>query len=264
MGTRSRQLTSGGRTALSTTAKRQDRVKIFPAPIEAGDRAISDGEIRERIWNAIVDRSLLPGMRLKEEELNDIFHVGRSRIRKVLLQLQCEGLVDLVPNSGAFVAQPTVKAAREVFAARRLIEGELVRKLTVRMTGDDKADLETLIAAEGAAHEEGRTSDEIRLSGQFHIRIAELADSPILLGFLRELIPQTSLIIALYQPRQVGGCGVPDHNALIDAMAKGEADRAAELMGEHLERIENQLDLRQTEEQAVDLRRILGQPLDAR
>ncbi len=193
---------------MSTTAKRNDRIKVFPdSSTAASGRAIDDVEIRERIWNAIVDRSLQPGMRLKEEELNDIFHVGRSRIRKVLLQLQCERLIDLVPNSGAFVAQPTVKEAREVFAARRLIEGELVRKLTARMTDDDRNDLEALSAAEETAHKEGRTSDEIRLSGQFHVRIAELADSPVLLGFLRELIPQTSLIIALYQSRHVGGCG---------------------------------------------------------
>ena len=250
---------------MSTTAKRNDSVKVFPEPAAAASgRAIDDVEIRERIWNAIVDRSLVPGMRLKEEELNDIFHVGRSRIRKVLLQLHCERLVDLVPNSGAFVAQPTVKEAREVFAARRLIEGELVRKLTARMTEGARSDLEALSAAESTAHDEGRMSDEIRLSGQFHIRIAELADSPVLLGFLRELIPQTSLIIALYQSRQVGGCGAPDHNALVEAMANGEADRAAALMSEHLERIEGQLDLQQTEEQPVDLRRILGQPAEAR
>lgn len=246
---------------VSTSTKRKDRINVFPdSPAAASGRTIDDDDIRERIWNAIVDRSLLPGMRLKEEELNDIFHVGRSRIRKVLLQLHCERLIDLVPNSGAFVAQPTVKEAREVFAARRLIEGELVRKLTARMTEDDRDDLMAMTEAETLAHEEGRTSDEIRLSGQFHIRIAELADSPVLLGFLRELIPQTSLIIALYQSRQVGGCGAPDHNALVDAMANGEADCAAALMTEHLERIESELDLQQSEEQPVDLRRILGQP----
>lgn len=244
---------------MSTTAKRNDRIKVFPdSSTAASGRAIDDVEIRERIWNAIVDRSLQPGMRLKEEELNDIFHVGRSRIRKVLLQLQCERLIDLVPNSGAFVAQPTVKEAREVFAARRLIEGELVRKLTARMTDDDRNDLEALSAAEETAHKEGRTSDEIRLSGQFHVRIAELADSPVLLGFLRELIPQTSLIIALYQSRHVGGCGAPEHNALVEAMAQGEADRAAAQMSEHLERIESLLDLQQSDEQPVDLRRILS------
>ena len=246
---------------VSTSAKRKDRINVFPdSPAATSGRPIDDDEIRERIWNAIVDRSLLPGMRLKEEELNDIFHVGRSRIRKILLQLHCERLIDLVPNSGAFVAQPTVKEAREVFSARRLIEGDLVRKLTTRMTEDNRNDLMAMTEAETRAHEEGRTSDEIRLSGQFHIRIAEHADSPVLLGFLRELIPQTSLIIALYQSRQVGGCGAPDHNALVDAMANGEADRAVALMTEHLHRIENQLDLHQNEEQPVDLRRILGAP----
>ena len=232
---------------------------LVAAPGRDDPTATPDEEyIRERIWTAIVERKLLPGTRLKEEELNEIFKVGRARIRRILLRLHCERLIELVPNSGAFVAKPTIKEAREIFAARRLIEGELVRTLAARMTDADRAALERITTAELESHESRDTSEEIRLSGLFHIRIAELADSPILLGFLKELIPQTSLIIALYQIRDVGGCGAYDHNDLMTAMAAGDGERAAELMDKHLRSIESLLDLHPDEKSETNLRDILG------
>ena len=46
---------------VSTSAKRKDRINVFPdSPAATSGRPIDDDEIRERIWNAIVDRSLLP------------------------------------------------------------------------------------------------------------------------------------------------------------------------------------------------------------
>ena len=84
--------------------------------------------IYERIWMAIVDRSLPPGTKLTEDRLGELFGVSRTRIRQVLFQLAYEGVVTLEPNRGAFVAQPSVRDAREVFEARRVIECSVVAR----------------------------------------------------------------------------------------------------------------------------------------
>ena len=93
--------------------------------------------IYERIWTAIVDHSLPPGTKLTEDRLGEIFGVGRTRIRQVLFQLAHEGVVTLQHNRGAFVAQPSVREAREVFEARRAIEWAVIARAlhTLRLPG---------------------------------------------------------------------------------------------------------------------------------
>ena len=218
--------------------------------------------IYDRIWGAIVDRALPPGTRLKEEELCEIFGVGRTRIRNVFLQLAHDHLVDLVPNSGAHVAQPTVREARQVFEARRIVECHLVRELSSKMTADQRRLLEQHVAKEKRAGKSGNFSQRIRLSGDFHLLLARIVDNPVLGDFLRELVSRTSLIIAAYEKRSgAGGAnGQPPcdgHMALIEAVASGDAERASESMVRHLDEIVGQLDLEPSPDAAIDLRSIL-------
>src|SRR5262252_1232982 len=76
----------------------------------------------QRVINAVVEQRLAPRTQLKEERLARIFGISRTRIRKVLGRLSGEGVVTLEPNRGAFVSEPTVKDARDVFEARRAVE----------------------------------------------------------------------------------------------------------------------------------------------
>ncbi len=215
--------------------------------------------IYDRIWGAIVDRALPPGTRLKEEELCEIFGVGRTRIRNVFLQLAHDHLVDLVPNSGAHVAQPTVREARQVFEARRIVECHLVHELSSKMTADQRRLLEQHVEKEKRAEKSGNFSQRIRLSGEFHLLLARIVDNPVLGDFLRELVSRTSLIIAAYERRSGTGGQPPcdGHMALIEAVASGDAERASESMVRHMDGIEGQLDLEPSPDAAIDLRNIL-------
>ena len=85
--------------------------------------------ICERIRIAISERRLLPGTRLKEAQLSEIFGVSRARVRQALAALERDGLVNLMPNRGALVAKPSVEDARDVFFARRVIEASLIERL---------------------------------------------------------------------------------------------------------------------------------------
>jgi DNA-binding GntR family transcriptional regulator len=85
-------------------------------------------EIFSAIHAAITEQRLLPGARLTEEELAEIYDASRMRIRRVLLALAHTGMIDLPPGRGAHVARPSATEARSVFSARRLIEGQLLEK----------------------------------------------------------------------------------------------------------------------------------------
>src|SRR5882762_1801745 len=89
-------------------------------PARTTKPAVDIAEVHERIWSAIMDHSLPPETRLVETELCEIFGLGRTRLRQVLQKLAHERVVTLMRNRGAMVSKPSVREAREVFAARRV------------------------------------------------------------------------------------------------------------------------------------------------
>jgi DNA-binding GntR family transcriptional regulator len=214
--------------------------------------------IHERIWTAIAEHRLRPGMRLKEEQLSEIFDVSRTRVRAALAALERDGLVTLVPNRGAFVAEPTIEDARDVFFARATIEGRLVERLCATVGPEDIARLEAHIAEERAARARGDVSSAIRLSGAFHILLAELAGSRSLFQVLRDLVSRTSLITAMYHPQTRTDCGPDEHMEIVGLIARGEVAAAKRAMESHLGHIESRLVLEEEPEVPKDLRAILG------
>lgn len=210
--------------------------------------------ICERIWLSIAEKRLRPGTRLKEEQLAEIFEVSRARIRQALSMLESDGLVTIQPNRGASVAEPSVEEARDVFHVRKLIEVRVIERLIDKVTDADLPRLEAHLAQERAALARGDTSAAIRLSGGFHLLLAELSGSDFLATVLRDLISRSSLITAMYRGHHAHNCGPDDHDGLIRAIRTRDGERAQRLMREHLEHVEAELDL--TEEVSVlqDLR----------
>ena len=220
--------------------------------------ATSVQQIRDRIWLAIAERKLRPGTRLKEEQLAEIFSVSRARVRQALSLLERDRLVTLIPNRGGFVAEPSVEEARDVFFARRIIEGRLVERLCERATKADVARLRAHVAEERKAHQANDLSAIVRLSGGFHILVAELAGSQYLFEVMRDLVSRTSLITTMYQPRLTHDCGPDEHERVVDKIAKRDAAGAYADMEHHLAHVESQLDLNEAPEQPADLRAVLA------
>jgi DNA-binding GntR family transcriptional regulator len=79
------------------------------------------------------------------------------------------------------------------------------------------------------------------LLGDFHVRIAELMGNHVLAQSLGELISRCALITLMYQSRNAAQHSADEHEAIVDAMAKKDADLAARLMEEHLIFVENSL-----------------------
>jgi DNA-binding GntR family transcriptional regulator len=215
-------------------------------------------EVYNRIWRAIADRKMRPGTRLKEEHLAEIFSVSRARVRQALASLERDGLVTIVPHRGAFVSQPSIEEARDIFFARRAIEAQLAARLCSCVTPDIVAQLEQHVEQERAATAAGDTRTSIRLSGGFHLLIGELAGSPYLWEVLRDLVSRTSLIVAMYQVRTGPDCGPDEHAEIVAAITLGDAASVTHLMLHHLEHLEGSLDLEQVETRSEDLRDLLA------
>ncbi len=193
--------------------------------------------------DAILTHALTPGTKLPEDELGEVYSVSRTIVRSALQALAHDRLVTLEPNRGAFVAKPTKIEAREVFEARALIEPKVAGLAAEIAKPADIAVLRRHLDEEHKAMHEGRDGEAVVLSGRFHVAIAEIAGQSILTDFVRGLCSRSSLIIALYWRRRDTICESHAHHALVDAIAKGSARDATELMTSHLVDLLSGLDL---------------------
>jgi len=203
-----------------------------------------DGEqIYQRIQTAILEHRLLPGTKLAEEHMAKASGTNRMKVRRVLARLAHEQIVTLIPNRGAYVSRPTIEDAREMFEVRRMIEPPLVRKLCDSATSADIATLNAHLDQEILAHRQGDLRTIIRLSGEFHIRLAQMSHNRTLVRTIREMTTLTCLIITLYDKPGSPACPQDEHTQLVRLIEKGDKDAAGQHMLQHLLHIERALNL---------------------
>lgn len=219
-------------------------------------KSMSKADIHQRIYMAIVEHRLLPGTKLTEERLADLFAVSRTQVRGVLQRLAVEQLVTLIPNRGAFVSRPTAQEAHDVLDVRRTLEPAIVRRLIERIAGGQGSvavkQLRGMVARERQARDKGDRRTAVRLSGEFHILLADLSGSSISARIMRELTPLTCLAILTFEAPTVAACPNDEHSRLVDAIEAADSPRAQALIIEHLHHIEGALKLSRVEEE-VDL-----------
>jgi DNA-binding GntR family transcriptional regulator len=159
-------------------------------------------------------------------------------------------VVLLRPNRGAVVASPSVEEARQIFYARRLVERAITELAVEHATAEQLAELRQMVKDEQDSFSRGDRGAGIRLSGEFHLKLAEAARNAPLVSFQRSLVSQTSLIIAQYESGSRSHCSYDEHNQLIDAIEARDAERAVHLMMHHMDHIDSKLNL--DEESASD------------
>jgi len=220
-------------------------------------KASGDAAVYAELYDAILEQRLAPGTKLPEDGLGEIFGVSRTVVRKALFRLAHEELIRFRPNRGAIVASPSVEEAAQVFEARRIIEGSIVRKVVSVITPDDVKGLKSLVQEERAAHERGDRAGWIRLSGEFHLRLAAISGNQVLAEFLKALVSRTSLIISLYERPGHSACSFDEHASFLIAVESNDLKRALTLMESHLESCESKLNM---DDQALsrDLAAIFG------
>jgi len=206
--------------------------------------ATRNGRAEERVFNAILDavldHRLAPGTKLKERELSGIFGVSRAAVRGALTRLGHSLLVELRPNRGAVIANPSLAETRDMFEARRVLESAIVQRLARSLRAKQIAELRAFVAEESRAYQKGDRKAGQRLSIRFHKVLSELAGNATLDRFMEHLICRTPLL-ALARTGHIAYCGADEHREVVEALARRDAAAAARRMTEHLTNVENEL-----------------------
>jgi DNA-binding GntR family transcriptional regulator len=207
------------------------------------------------ITEAIVARRLMPGTKLSEQKIADIFKVSRTLVRQALNQLSRDRLVTLEPSRGAFVAMPSIEEAHEVFELRRMIEGAMVRRLCNIVTDLHIAELRAHLKAEEAAVARSDVPGRTRLLGDFHIVLAQKLGNQVLVQLLGDLLSRSSLISLMYQSSHSAEASLAEHVAIVDALERRDVRAAVRLAEDHLGHVERNLRL---DPRSADIAQILA------
>ncbi len=231
------------------------RPSARPAPAEARARpprhraaARPGGEsttsrIVEAITAAIVERRLMPGTKLAEQPIAELFGVSRTVVRQALNRLSRDHLVTLEPARGAFVARPSVDEARQVFEVRAMLEAALVRRLCETVTDAQIAELRAHLRAERDAIARTDVPGRTRLLADFHVVLARMLGNDVLAELLADLLGRSSLISLMYQSSHSAEHSQAEHVQIVDALERRDAKAAVRLMDHHLGSVERNLRL---------------------
>jgi len=190
-------------------------------------------DLRRDIIAGVVE----PGAWLKTEELAARYAVSANPVREALWRLQGEGFVVANPNQGARVRTVDDDFVRNIFEIREAIEPIFVRRFCQRATPQN---LDRLRAAADAFAEVGadrptdfealeaanRDFHAIILEDEFNIPAIETMERYA--GIIKAT--RAKLPVTLSRLRQ----RINQHGQMIEAVAAGDADTAAQISMEHV------------------------------
>ncbi|MFT3956718.1 MAG: GntR family transcriptional regulator [Piscinibacter sp.] len=214
-----------------------------PRASATADGGTSTQRIVESITTAIVERRLMPGTKLAEQKIADIFKVSRTLVRQALNQLSRDKLVTLEPARGARVAEPSIDEARQVFEVRQMLEAAMIRRAASELSDAQLAELRNHLRDEQAAVQRTDVSGRTRLLADFHVVIATMLGNQVLAELLSDLVTRSSLIALMYQSAHSAEHSFDEHVAIVDALSRRDAKGAVRLMEDHLHNVERNLHL---------------------
>lgn len=221
------------------------------------------GEICVALRRAILDQALVPGAKLPEDALGERFGVSRTIARHALGQLAAEGLVDLRRNRGATVARPSLEDARDLFDLRGGLEKVVVARLAGRLSPAQIGTLKRQVEDEEAARGKGDPV-AIRLATEFHILLAGMTGSAVLLRYVREVCLRCGLTLSLHGRPHSSECAISEHHAIIDALARADRAGAERLMETHLHAVADRALVEEPAVRSMDLMDVLAPYVEGR
>ena len=192
--------------------------------------------VQREIERRIVAGELTPGAKLNEAELAAAMGISRGPVREAFRALEQQGLVQTEKNRGVFVRQVSLEEANEIYEVRAALEGQIGRLAAKRVTPQQ---LERLRGIVKRMHAAGRNRDPdayFPLNIEFHEALAEASGNRALATNYRRVVNELNLYRreAITRNVDVIPVSTQEHEAIVDAVAKGNAALAERLLYEHV------------------------------
>lgn len=197
--------------------------------------------LRGRVFNKIRD-DILSGVYKEHEELKEIrigkeLGVSRTPVREALRQLELEGLVQIIPNRGAFVTGIQEKDVYDIYMIRARLEGLCARWATEKITPEQLEAMEENIYLAEYHAAKGHMDQMAELDSQFHHILYDACGSKMLEHLLIDYHQYVLRVRrkTLSTIERSTACN-KEHRSIMEAIRAGKPDLAERLAGEHMQK----------------------------
>ena len=209
-----------------------------PAPPEAESGLSASRRVYLCLRRRIVEMAMLPGARVVERDIAEEFGTSRTPVHEAVQRLADEGLIEIVPRSGTFVARIPLDALEEANLVRHALETAIIEKAAARVGPDDTARLRAILAEQEAAIAANDFGTFHRTDERFHALLAELSGYPGVWPIIQQAKTQMDRYRQLTLPLEGRMAGVlEEHRAVVDAIEARDPVRAVAAMREHLDHV---------------------------
>jgi phosphonate utilization transcriptional regulator len=206
------------------------------AAIELLQRQSLTSLVQREIERRILEGELAPGAKLNEADLAGELRVSRGPVREAFRALEQSGLVRTEKNRGVFVRQVSLDEANEIYEVRAALEGMIGRLAAKRI---QPAQLERIRAVVKQMHAVSKARDAVAyypLNVEFHDLLLEAAGNRALRANYRRVVNELDLYRRETLARSAENIPIStrDHEAIVNAVAKGDGRLAERLLFEHV------------------------------
>lgn len=178
------------------------------------------------IRNKIIRRQLFPGNRIIEEDLAQELGTSRTSIRAALQQMKNDGFVEIIPNRGSFVVQPTLEDIIALYDIRRALEIGAVRAAVGKFTSDAFGLLENNLRQQKELERNFSISVYCALNRDFHWQIAKATHNPYYEKYLNEIYNLVDVYMLFYDKSVDNSYSLCSHEMMLEALKQHDLAQA--------------------------------------
>lgn len=207
----------------------------FDVRQEVSDKYSLRGRVFHRLRDDILSGKYAEHEELKEMAIGEEMGVSRTPVREAFRQLELEGLIQIIPNKGAYVTGITEKDVKDIYMIRSLLEGLCARWATEHITKEQMEEMEENVYLAEFHAQKGHLEQLAELDNRFHDILYEACDSKILEHQLKDFhqyvlrVRKKTLANANRGPKSN-----EEHRGIMEAIRSGDAELAERLANRHM------------------------------
>ncbi|NLK18493.1 MAG: GntR family transcriptional regulator [Synergistaceae bacterium] len=189
-------------------------------------------ELRHRI----ITKQLKPGQRLPEVNIAVQMGVSRTPVREALRRLASEGLVIIIPNSGARLAAPTLREIQDTFLVREQLECLAISLAAEKIGERHLRRLEEALLEEARAIDEKNLETYLEVNEAFHKAVADAGGNRVIAEYVENILARTNAYVVFYDPfyNAESPVTVDSHKEILMALRAHDVEKSVKLMKRHL------------------------------
>lgn len=202
---------------------------------EVTDNYSLRGRVFNRIREDILSGKYAQSEELKENTIGAELGVSRTPVREALRQLELEGLVNIIPNKGAYVTGISEKDIHDIYVIRSYLEGLCAKWACEHITEQQIEELEEVIYLSDFHMRKEHFDQIVELDNKFHELIYAASGSKILQHVLSDFHHYVQRIRKITLSRvERASKSNEEHQAILDAIKKRDGELAEKLAHEHI------------------------------